>query len=439
MIYELANWMIAFLDVFCCRIFYESFGKARFKGWANAIRLILLAICIRLVAHGLASHFVLKQITVVLVFTILMFTIIKINAKKSFILAVMYQALLLTVDYITYLFYSVLIPNNKSDEAEYMVESILVVLLGKAILFLFILIIRKQFGKKTTEMLFDIEWVKFLFFPIFTIAIISAILAVFEYVDIPKQANLLYLIAFGMLGMNVVVFYLIHDIMHRDMMLRENQIFQMQVKNQTDMYRSISENLDKQKRRTHEFRNQIICIESLINKKQYEECKNYVQNINGALNEETDVINTNNVIVNAILNTKYQEMTDKGIVFVFRVNDLSKIGISDEDVVTILANLLNNAIEACEDCSGKKIIRLKFIYEEDRVIISVKNTYGRPIQYENDEIVTSKSIDSEEHGIGIKNIVSVINKYNGSHAIKVMEGEFLFSIVIPLNESYSMS
>ena len=43
------------------------------------------------------------------------------------------------------------------------------------------------------------------------------------------------------------------------------------------------------------------------------------------------MINTNNVIVNAILNTKYQEMTDKGIVFAFRVNDLSKIGISDED------------------------------------------------------------------------------------------------------------
>ena len=438
MLYELANWMIVFFEVFCCKIFYESFGKVRFKGWANAIRLILLAICMRLIAHELVSYFILKQITVVLVFTIFMYSIIKINAKKSFILAILYQALLLTVDYITYLFYSVLISNNKTEEAEYIVESVLVVLLGKAILFLCILIIRKQFGKKSTEMLVDIEWLKFLFFPVFTIAIISGILAVFEYVDIPEQANLLYLIAFGMVGMNIVVFYLIHDIMHRDMMLHENQIFQMQVRNQTDMYRSISENLDKQKRRAHEFRNQIVCIESLMNKKQYKECENYVKSISGALNEETDLINTNNVIVNAILNTKYQEMTDKDIVFVFRVNDLSKISIGDEDVVTILANLLNNAIEACEDCSGKKIIKLKFICDEDRVIISVKNAYSHPIQYENDEIVTSKSISPEEHGIGIKNIVSVINKYNGSYAIKVMEDEFFFSIVIPRNERYSM-
>lgn len=439
MIYELANWMIVFFEVFCCKIFFESFGKVRFKGWVNAIQLILLAICMRLVAHILVFSFIIKQIIVIFVLTFSMFIVIKISVRNSFILAVLYQALLLTVDYITYLFYSGLIPNYKTGEAEYMVESILVVLLGKAILFLCILIVRKQFGKRTTEMLFDIEWLKFLFFPVFTIAIISAILAVFEYVDIPKQANLLYLIAFGMVGMNIVVFYLINDVMHRDMMLHENQIFQMQVRNQTDMYRAISENLNKQKKRAHEFRNQIVCIESLMNKKQYEECENYVKSIYGALNEETDFINTNNVIVNAILNTKYQEMTDKGIVFVFRINDLSKIGIGDEDVVTILANLLNNAIEACEECNDKKIIKLKFICEEDRVIISVKNTYSRPIQYENDEIVTSKSISPEEHGIGINNIVSVINKYNGSHTIKIMEDEFFFSIVIPLNERYSMS
>ena len=43
-----------------------------------------------------------------------------------------------------------------------------------------------------------------------------------------------------------------------------------------------------------------------------------------------------------------EEAISKNIVFVFKVNDLSKIVIKDEDLVVILANLLNNAIEACE-------------------------------------------------------------------------------------------
>lgn len=434
MIYEIENFLIVICEMFCCKIFYETFGKVRYKGWINTIQFLSMVFCTRLVIHELSAHFVLKQIVIIILYAVFMLWHINISAKKSIILGILYQALLLTIDYLSYSINNKWFLKSELTESQYIMENMLVILLGKAILFLCIFIIRKQFGKKTSDMLIDIEWLKFLFFPVFTIAIISAMLDVFEYVATTKQANLLFIIAFGMIGMNIVVFYLIHDIIYREIKLHENQVFQLQVKNQTDMYRSISENLDKQKRKTHEFRNQIVCIESLLTKKKYEQCENYVKNIYSDLNEETDVINTNHVIVNAILNTKYQEMTDKGIVFVFRVNDLSKINIRDEDVVTILANLLNNAIEACEECVNKKIIKLKFVCEEDKVIISVKNSYSHPILYDHGEIVTSKTIEPEDHGIGIKNIVSVIDRYNGSYVIKESGTEFYFSIVFPLNE-----
>lgn len=433
MFYELENILIIICEVFCCTIFYETFGKIRYKGWINTIQFLLMVFCTRLVVHELSAYFVLKQIVIIILYVAFMLWHMIISIKKSIILGVLYQAVLLTVDYLAYSVNSKWFSENELIEIQYVLGNMLVVLLGKAVLFLFVLIIRKQFGKKTMEMLTDTEWLKFMFFPVSTIAILSAMFIVFGDVKTSKQANLLIIIAFGMIGMNIVVFYLIHDIIKREMMLHENQIFQMQVKNQTDMYRSISENLDKQKRRTHEFRNQIVCIESLLLKKEYEQCEKYVKNIDGDLNEETDVINTNNVIVNAILNTKYQEMTNKGIVFVFRVNDLSEIGIQDEDVVTILANLLNNAIEACEKCNDSKIIKLKFVCEEDRVIISVKNPYSHPIQYENGELITSKTSEPEDHGIGVKNIVNVIDKYGGSYVIQEILDEFLFSIIIPLN------
>lgn len=38
----------------------------------------------------------------------------------------------------------------------------------------------------------------------------------------------------------------------------------------------------------------------------------------------------------------------------------------------ILANLLNNAIEACEKCEEKKTIKLKFVIEENLIVLSVK-------------------------------------------------------------------
>ena len=147
---------------------------------------------------------------------------------------------------------------------------------------------------------------------------------------------------------------------------------------------------------------------------------------------EKNVINTNHVIINAILNTKYQEAISKNIVFVFKVNDLSKIVIDDEDMVVILANLLNNAIEACEKCEEKKTIKLKFVIEENLIVLSVKNTCSNLIIYSGNEIKTSKKDEPEMHGIGIKNIIQIVEKYNGEYVIKNENNEFSFSIIIPL-------
>lgn len=197
------------------------------------------------------------------------------------------------------------------------------------------------------------------------------------------------------------------------------------------MYRSISENFDNQKRKTHEYKNQISCIESLLDKKQYSKLEEYVKKIYGSLNNEPDAINTNNVIVNAILNTKYLEAEAKGIVFVFRVNDLSELKIKDEDVVTILANLLNNAIEACETCEDKKVIKFKFVKEDDMIIIAVKNSFNYDVVYENGEIKSTKTSSVDEHGVGIKNVLKIIEKYGGAYVIEDKNKEFFFSIIIP--------
>ncbi|MDE6640437.1 MAG: GHKL domain-containing protein [Acetatifactor sp.] len=434
MFYYVENLLIVVFEVFCCKFFFETFGAKRSIGKRSLelFQLVLLCFFADLFAEVLANHFVVRQLANFIVISLIMYWRMKIGYKKSVVLTFLYIAVMLTMDYIAYIINSNWFKNDIIISEYYVLEGHLVSLLGKVILFISILFIRKLFSKRKTEMLVDTEWLKFLFFPVFTIAMIAAMLTYFKYIETFQQAIVLYTIAISTAGMNIVVYYLINDILKRETQIYEDRIFKMQVKNQVDMYRTISENYDKQKRKTHEYKNQIVCIESLLIKKRYWELEKYVKSIYGDLNEETEVINTNNVIVNAVLNSKYQEMIGKGILFVFRVNDLAEICISDEDVVTILSNLLNNAIEACEKCDERKIIRLKFIREDSKIIIAVKNTFNQPIHYEDGEIKTSKLLDSEEHGVGIKNVERIIEKYGGIHVKKEMEKEFLFSIIIPL-------
>lgn len=423
--------LLMFIELMCCKIFFETFGKIRYKGWINILQFVLLLGSICFLSYSFSGYFVIRQIAIILTVSIFMLWHVEISLRKSFVLAIMFDALLLALDYLIYMISRWIPLDSELLGQQYVIGRNLVYLLGKATLFFIILVIRKKFGKKSMEMMLDTEWLRFLFFPVFTIVSISAMLSVFEYIQTVEQANLLAIIAFGMVGMNIVVFYLINDIVEREMKIHENKVFQIQARDQLEMYKSISENFDNQKRKTHEYKNQISCIESLLDKKQYSKLEEYVKKINGSLNNEPDTINTNNVIVNAILNTKYQEADAKGIVFVFRVNDLSELKIKDEDVVTILSNLLNNAIEACETCEGKKVIKFKFIKEDDMTIIAVKNTFNYDVKYENGEIKSTKTTNVDEHGVGIKNVLKSIEKYGGSYVIEDKNKEFYFSIIIP--------
>ena len=78
-------------------------------------------------------------------------------------------------------------------------------------------------------------------------------------------------------------------------------------------------------------------------------------------------------------------------------------------MVTILANLLNNAIEACETCEDKKVIKFKFVKEDDMIIIAVKNSFNYDVVYENGEIKSTKTSSVDEHGVGIKNVLKIID------------------------------
>jgi len=226
------------------------------------------------------------------------------------------------------------------------------------------------------------------------------------------------------------VFYLMRDIITREKLIQNDRIFKERMKSQTNMYRSMSDNFEIQRKRIHEYNNQIGCIEGMLLNENVEQALNYVTKITGGFKKEGNSIDTNNVIINAIINSKYKEALDKDIVMVIKVNDLSECAIVDEDIVIILSNLLNNAIEACGKMIEKRIIWLKFVIEDNMTIISVKNTVEKEVDIIDGVLITTKE-NKVEHGLGIKNVKESVEKYKGSYSLQFKENNFFFGIIIP--------
>ena len=103
--------------------------------------------------------------------------------------------------------------------------------------------------------------------------------------------------------------------------------------------------------------------------------------------------------------------------------------IKDEDIVLILSNLLNNAIEACEQCE-KPIIKMKFVKEEHQIVLSVANTFSVTPVIVGKRYITTKTKEADRHGIGLENIKETVGKYDGSCVIKHDDDNFKVAILI---------
>lgn len=140
--------LLMFIEIMCCKIFYETFGKVRYRGWINVMQFILLLGSMCLIAYGFSDYFTIRQIAIILIFSVFMVWHVKISLKKSFVLAILFDALLLAMDYLIYSVSRWFSLGSELLGQKYQVGQVLASLLAKIILFLLILIIRKWFGKK---------------------------------------------------------------------------------------------------------------------------------------------------------------------------------------------------------------------------------------------------------------------------------------------------
>lgn len=87
----------------------------------------------------------------------------------------------------------------------------------------------------------------------------------------------------------------------------------------------------------------MMVIGALVKGRKLGKVEDYSSKLDKQPKNRVEYFDANHVIVNAILNTKYQEARDKKIVFVVKINDLSHTKIQDEDLVIIRSNLLNSS------------------------------------------------------------------------------------------------
>ena len=140
--------LVVLLEILCCKIFFESFGSKRHPDafFVNVAGIAALIFFSCFIAVFLDKHLIWKEIVIILVIAVIMFGLLNMSFLKSIILSALFQGLVLLVDYFVLLLNVAVFQSTAVIEQVYYVQGSLLVILGKAILFLIVLLISHSIG-----------------------------------------------------------------------------------------------------------------------------------------------------------------------------------------------------------------------------------------------------------------------------------------------------
>ena len=424
------NFVIIAIEILCLKNFIEIFAEKNKKQYVCVLSIITLILGIYGIDCVLNDFVIAKIMCVVLCMSFWVKFINNMRLWRAVFMSASFMCILTLLDAIILTFFGNIFEAGAGMAENDVVGIYYKTLLTRMIMIALIMYIKRKFAVGGSEYLInEFEWLKYLYFPLMTIIIIVGMLVYCD--DITLHNNVILSIVSLLSVMNFIVFSLIENVVRREKQISENKLLQNDIKSKHEYYQYVSENYEIQRQEIHEFKNQLDCILEMLNNGEYAQTQTFLKNITENLDDRIDCIDTKNAIINAVLNQKYRTALKKEILMVFQLQNLSENQIKDTDIVTILSNLIDNAIETCEKCNGQKRIKVKIKLNDAKdTIISVKNSVPKGYKFDKNHIVTNK-INKRIHGYGIKNIINIVEKNEGHYNIECSANEFCFSIIIP--------
>lgn len=236
--------------------------------------------------------------------------------------------------------------------------------------------------------------------------------------------------AFFILLVLVSIVYM-YDIVSRSYV----NILRAQVIERENMYYTkqaevLQKNNDNIRKLRHDMNNYLYVLEALLDEDDENiQAKEYLEQMLGKLNEVRLYSTSGNMQLDSIVNYKLSEAADKKINVEADIKLPETLEINMDDIVTILGNILDNAIEAAEKLKDEKYIKLDIIYKMGAVFITLKNSYDGKINADNGVLKTIKS-NKLEHGIGLNSVNDAVEKYNGEVKTEYDDREFCIRIIL---------
>ena len=238
--------------------------------------------------------------------------------------------------------------------------------------------------------------------------------------------------AFIILGVNLLTYQLYLNLSKEKEIQRLNTVYEQQIELYSQQMREKEHFLTTFRKERHDLKQHYSILYSMLSCGSTTEALEYIKKLTKETTlKQTYICNTDNLVVDSIINFKYSEAINKNIQFSVQIFIPMNLPFKNADLGILLGNILDNAIECTELLpESKRKIDFYMRYEKNILIITEKNEYMENLIQSKEGTLLSNKKDATNHGIGLLSVKKIAEKYHGSVVIDT--SNFIFKIKILL-------
>ena len=148
--------------------------------------------------------------------------------------------------------------------------------------------------------------------------------------------NVFLFLSVGLVAINLIIMEFMQNTIEKEERIKIAVLTEQNQKNRIADYQDREEIYERQRRKMHDYKNQLSTIQTLLKNGHTDEALSFTQKLTESIAVEMSAINTNHPVVNAVLNQKYRSMQEKHIAVILKVGDLQEICLEEEEIVQFI-------------------------------------------------------------------------------------------------------
>lgn len=299
---------------------------------------------------------------------------------------------------------------------------------SKSLTFLLIVIIRKA-GHKSFQSIKGMRFCELLLLPISTILISIISSYTMFIIGIPNSWKVFSIIAMCFLiSSNVMIFYIIdtqYELISTKEKLKAGKVF---LENQKQYYNDIFQSQQEVRRTRHDLKSIFIAIMNELGSGNTDQAINMIQRKLGEMEGYIDFSDKTDNVIDAVIHSKIKYAQNKQVVLNINKNTNQPIKIDNLDLAVLIANVLDNAIEAAAQVEENREVTFSMITENDNLLLLSKNPTINKIS--SGESLHTTKLDKKNHGFGVMSIQAIAKQYSGNCLYECIDGVFSSTIIV---------